>query len=900
MSTNDPPPSTRTAAPGGGHAAESSGAPNTSTSTTGGSTSTSTTSTVLRPVIFVVDATAPLPGQQLIDASEEPFDVRRTSIAASEITDESSSGTAIGAGAGMHDGNVFDSFLAALQGKQPGSSGEASKDVNAMLLDDDVSVADGSFASTAPGPLTPRTPLAGEDVIVANSPAAPQTRFMSPFARLRKGRWKATSPGVTIDNEHHLQQSEDDSATPAHKAIAEDMENDPDDTTNATHTTADESSSSTSNDNVSSALSSYSKDNPPVHFMSKRARIVSVSRRHAFPPSKFPRGKMDHTSSVTSNSGVMLGEAHISSGSGNWMSSYEVQNEGILPSGWLEKHARALPSALLVVTTLKIGSDENCRIGIKNAVRAVEDLRMTLATKRSVPIHLVCLMKEQDIAASGEDTKSGRGGKPGNQRQINAIREKICQECYLPQSQVFLLKYPTDLVPDEFEAAILRSPYLDKSSAATALQLSPAEIASKIMINPLLRQLDRSLRDTSALYYSRLAEAQERKLMLWRNRYHNTNASFEVNTLMAAMRCARYAMKVGTLREFQMRTGGSGGAGQSGSGSRWTERGSSAMRHYDEAYRWVVELHRRAVAWRVASVSAAPGASRQTAFGPSSHPSPAPITPGGKHLYSMDAINSPNFTESPGGGIGVELSFPGGAPPPPSMIGATPPPPPAAPLRRNSPALTSKQGYSTAENIAFFALLWEQCRTVASILNAKLLRSTNSGGANSNGMGNEAEEQWSRHRLLFLATPQGIPQFNPAMNDDFFGPAWHRFLYITEELLTFACIAEGRWRRTLNHAAKSNTSSTALSSPFHQAAAPWKAYSELCEAVLGLRKVVKQQLKGYESSGWGILSSGSGGRQKFVGSIVSGSSGYGSLGWQFENESKRDHRGKISCLLTLY
>ena len=185
--------------------------------------------------------------------------------------------------------------------------------------------------------------------------------------------------------------------------------------------------------------------------------------------------------------------------------------------------------------------------------------------------------------------------------------------------------------------------------------------------------------------------------------------------------------------------------------------------------------------------------------GKATYPSPAPKTPGEK-FYSMDDINSPTFSESPGGGIGVELSLPGStvpsdvypAPPPPSLTGATPP------TRRDSPALTSKKGYVTLENIAFFASLWEQCRTVASIINLKLLRSTELPSKDAGvAFGAEAEEQWNRHRAIFLSNPQGIPGFQHNRNDDFFGPVWYRCLYITEELLTYACITEGRWRRAV-------------------------------------------------------------------------------------------------------
>ncbi len=628
----------------------------------------------------------------------------------------------------------------------------------------------------------------------------------------------------------------------------------------------------------------------------------------------------------TTTTMMMLGEkpppgsSGASSSTSAWVSSYEIQNEGIFPSGWMEKHARALPSAIIVVTTLILHWSDNDREQqqqlIGNAVCAVEVLRSTLAEKRITPFHLVCLLKVGGDAGAGreragrrDETLASSSSMPMArlQQKIDTIREKLCQECNLPQSQVFLIKLPHDLEPDEFESRILRSPYnnnnISKNSMPPSFNANISDAA--IVMSPLLRQLDRSLRDTSAMYYSRLAEAQERKLSLWRNRFHTTNASFELNTLLAAMRCARYAIKVGILRELQLRTGGGAAAAAEG-GMRWSDSSSLAMTHYDEAYRWLVELHQRAISWRAISMAVSSAGIGGKA---STYPSPAPKTPGDK-TYSMDDIKSPTFSESPGGGIGVELSFPGSetylaaAPPPPLLTGATPP------TRRDSPALTSKKGYVNAENIAFFASLWEQCRAVASIINVKLLRATTISTSKGDGVafGSEVEEQWNRHRAIFLSNPHSIPGFQYYKNDGFFGPVWHRSLYVTEEMLTYACIAEGRWRRALElHAArtavpnKNNTetiatASMALSVSYHLPGAPWRAYGELCEAILGLRRVVMLELNsGGRCNTWLPSNSAVSSRRKFVGSVALGSTGFGGMSSRFESVSKRDHRGENIC-----
>jgi hypothetical protein len=90
------------------------------------------------------------------------------------------------------------------------------------------------------------------------------------------------------------------------------------------------------------------------------------------------------------------------------------------------------------------------------------------------------------------------------------------------------------------------------------------------------------------------------------------------------------------------------------------------------------------------------------------------------------------------------------------------------------------------------------------------------------------------------------------------------------------------------------TTTMAFSPSYHLPGAPWKAYGELCEAVLGLRRVVL--LEGGRFHNWLPSSSAVSSRRKFVGSIALGSSGFGTMSWRFESVSKRDHRGEIMCV----
>ena len=606
--------------------------------------------------------------------------------------------------------------------------------------------------------------------------------------------------------------------------------------------------SAASGDNAAAALASYSKEPPPVRFLSRRARVVSVSRRHVFPPSRYPSGKL---ASDPDGRPVMLDESRRGPGGAveapqSWSTGYDVRSEGVLPSGWLEKHSRALPSALLVVTTIH-RSDAKARVG-RHCRDALADLRTTLAAKRDVPVHLAVIVREGDTAVHS-----------GHRVGMNAIRERICRDVDLPPGRVALLRYPEDLGPDSFESGILGSRYLEGGPGGGAGQ-STGEAARRTVMNPALRALDRSLRDSSASYYSRLASSHERKLQLWRDRYHGTNPSFEVNTLLAAMRCARYSVKAATLRELEMRTGGAPG---NGGGGRWTDRTCSPMRQYEEAYRWVAELHRRAVSWRVAQ-AAARGAADVG----------APATPGKfRGGLGRGGVSSPRVTQSPGGGLGVELSVDE----PPSL--SSPPPPPCP------------------EDALFHSRLWEQARAVSGWLNSRLLRATSPGGVAAHDDLAGAGGQWARHRILYLTDPPGC---RLGGNDDFYGPGWRRAGHAVDEMRGHACVAEGRWRQQRQgggNAGGGGGGGGGVTS-YHRPLAPWSAYAELCSGLLRLNGMLSGADVDEISERQGSSSStgGGGGYGKFVGSVSSSGTGVGSDRWALECEMRKDHRGEFLSL----
>ena len=710
---------------------------------------------------------------------------------------------------------------------------------------------------------------------------------------------------------------------------------------------------------------------------------ISISARHALPPSKYPRGKMpqmanDNVTNVngpattnynnirmaneqqspqqprpsTSSSHSVIGGRVTPTppSSTSWISSYEIWNEGIISNHWLEKHTRILPSSVLIVTTLpttpstKTKSNDpptadmtdneqeqqQQRQNMEHVTTIIANLRSMLPEKRRsvVAIYLVCLLADDD----DERRQGAMGG--------GELRGRICQQCNLPDTRVVFIPVPSSSTTKTIEQHVER--------------------------------LDESVRRASGIYYSTLAFIQERKLALWRTRYYNANVTSEGHTLLAAMRCARYAMKVGTLRELQCKTllrfGRDDGNGNSNSGGGnyqqqeqqqqqqqllWTDKSSTAMKHYNEAYRWVIELHRRSVSCRMAmTVVASPATTTMPR-------SPAPTTPGAGHNIlsspsgggstgggggagggGVKYNNSPNATESPGGGIGFEISLlspnlssSSSSSSATAAIVPPPPPPPTSTPKMNkrggssnssNMTVTSREGYGTEQeqNRYFFASMYEQCRIVASILNTKLLHCTTSTTTNSNKrdddtttlLGDEiiAEEQWHRHSTVFLSNP--LFRGEEGGNNDvaFFGPAWYHHSYITQELLTYASIAEMRWRRcrprakflqqanvalaasTTDQNIDTTTTASNNSSSFHKPGAPWKIYSELCEAVLNLRRAILRHQsatataegKGQYVNEWIAASSTYSGRDKFIGSIVCRDDG---MSWQFANQMKFDY-----------
>ncbi|VEU44769.1 unnamed protein product [Pseudo-nitzschia multistriata] len=137
----------------------------------------------------------------------------------------------------------------------------------------------------------------------------------------------------------------------------------------------------------------------------QRARIVSTSPRHGFPPSKDPSGQSNRVVALT---GLMPGQlpphqrqsqSQLQQKRQETLSRFKSAAEkrpidGILPSGWLEKHAAALPSVIVVVAQIHPPHQETQQRQDDLLVEALENLQHSLAPKRKVDVKVVALVRE--------------------------------------------------------------------------------------------------------------------------------------------------------------------------------------------------------------------------------------------------------------------------------------------------------------------------------------------------------------------------------------------------------------------------------------------------------------------------------------------------------------------------
>lgn len=235
----------------------------------------------------------------------------------------------------------------------------------------------------------------------------------------------------------------------------------------------------------------------------ERARILSVSNRHGFPPSKDSTGQ--------SNRALKLSQARsalaMNPTNANAIRLKRVLDnhpiEGILNAGWLEKHAAALPSVLLVVTSFQIYDKSAQDEQDAHVVETLEHLRESLASKRDCSIRLVCLADTPD--------------QPTTPSKVDEWISRMKKDCDLPRTDVTMLQIPHDL---------------ESSSPGSSTNV----------ISPM-QKLHREVRDASWVYYQTLCRRVKRKLNILDHDHQPTLLPLAV----------RYCFKIGVFYEFLLR-----------------------------------------------------------------------------------------------------------------------------------------------------------------------------------------------------------------------------------------------------------------------------------------------------------------------------------------------------------
>ncbi|CAJ1893376.1 unnamed protein product [Cylindrotheca closterium] len=150
----------------------------------------------------------------------------------------------------------------------------------------------------------------------------------------------------------------------------------------------------------------------------QRARIMSISARHGFPPSKDATGDNNRVHQF------YIGKNFNTMRLVNTMRGKPV--DGILPSGWVEKHAHALPSVILVV--VQVTCDQTQFTHDENLMNTLENLRYSLAPKRQCPVHIVGLVQEGVTNVLAEQWSANVSKKVQNGETIMLLHNRDLQQ----------------------------------------------------------------------------------------------------------------------------------------------------------------------------------------------------------------------------------------------------------------------------------------------------------------------------------------------------------------------------------------------------------------------------------------------------------------------------------------
>jgi len=341
----------------------------------------------------------------------------------------------------------------------------------------------------------------------------------------------------------------------------------------------------------------------------QRARIVSSSARHGFPPSKDPTGKSNRVIAIT---GMKFGQLppqkfptplqerkYMKQAVSRLKSATQARPiDGILPSGWLEKHAAALPSVIVVVTQIHHPNGQTQQNQDKLLLEALENLQHSLAPKRKVEIKLVAVIQD--------------GVSP-------IMADQWCQE--MAQKLPSFLQ--GDLINSESILTVVEERELRSVDEKDVLPPSISNPRTSPLPN-----LHQSIRRSSFRYYKNRAREIKGKLLRLRGPKGVTNRSPVLMPLLI-----RYCLKAAIFYEFQ-----------------WKQ--DKSLKYMVEAYQLVESYYNYLLFWKDQRESGAVGDFR---YDEDQQSEEMNLTDATKEELQLPVLES---SEELGVGEGVEMSLP--------------------------------------------------------------------------------------------------------------------------------------------------------------------------------------------------------------------------------------------------
>lgn len=278
------------------------------------------------------------------------------------------------------------------------------------------------------------------------------------------------------------------------------------------------------------------------------ARVVAVSRKHAFPPSKDPDGINNRSSLIMrsrANPFVIGHNTSDSSAAEQLLREHPRISsvEGLLPKGWVEKHQHALPSVLLLTTII------DCSVVPTEAVlkdielaNTVDQLHSSLASKRECRTQLICFFqrapgdsdKKEDEEKEKQDSMSL--DSPSSPKSNNRDAERLTSirsKCRLAPSCITSIELP--------------------SSSKTTVEFD----------DDIRLLLSRKLKESSSAYYLSQARRAKRKL---------TTLHVDKYPQYLSL-AARYCFKIATFYDFQLKA-------------------EKSLQYYTDSYKYIEQYYK--------------------------------------------------------------------------------------------------------------------------------------------------------------------------------------------------------------------------------------------------------------------------------------------------------------------